>query len=150
MIQIMNYLGPDRVFVSHEQTRDALLDEMLSRMENAPGIGDSDALRRGIFARESIMTTGIGQGLAVPHVRLASVTEMVLAVAKNETSVDFNSLDDEPVRLVFMVAGPAESHRQYLRVLAKIALIARSDAHRQAFFSASTDAELWTFLTQFD
>ena len=100
---------------------------MIGVLADSPEIRDKDELARAVFRREELMSTGIGLGLAVPHVRLASVRSMVMAVGVVPGGLaDYPSLDDKPVRLVFLIAAPEGRHADYLRLLAAISSRAKA------------------------
>ncbi|HIE11281.1 MAG TPA: PTS sugar transporter subunit IIA [Kiritimatiellae bacterium] len=116
----------------------------------ASGIGlDADDLFQAIMAREEIMSTGIGLGIGVPHVRLPAATRMAAAVAVLEQPMEFQSLDDQPVNIVVMIVSPAGTHRQYLKALAHIALILKNTDVRQRLIAARDDRELLEIVKSF-
>lgn len=113
------------------------------------GIGIAlDDLYNKIMEREQIMSTGIGLGIGVPHVRHPKANRMAAAVAVLEKPIEYGSLDDQPVNIVVMIVSPAGTHRQYLRALAHIALVLKNPETRQKLLSARDDTELYQILKE--
>ncbi|HRZ65033.1 MAG TPA: helix-turn-helix domain-containing protein, partial [Spirochaetia bacterium] len=100
VVQIQNILSPDRIlFLSHAKKRDALV-ALAENLASAPQIKSRQELVAEILRREELMSTAIGRGIAIPHVRLSSVTDLVVSVGVSQCDIiDFQSLDDQPVRL---------------------------------------------------
>ncbi len=122
----------------------------LCQLLAASGVGpDAEDLYKAIMAREEIMSTGIGLGIGVPHVRHPSATRMAAAVAVVEEPMEFGSLDDQPVNIVVMIVSPAGTHRQYLKALAHIALVLKNPDVRQRLLAARDDRELHEILKSF-
>ena len=120
-------LTPGRVRFVEGGTKDQVLRDMIDVLAESPHVQDKAALTQAIFKREAIMSTGIGLGLAVPHIRIASVRELVMAVAVSRAGInDYGSLDDKPVHLVFLIAAPEGKHADYLRLLSAISSRAKA------------------------
>ena len=101
VVQVKNILSPNRViFISQTSRHDALV-ELATALSSAPQVKRSDELVSEILKREDLMSTAIGRGIAIPHVRLSSVTDLVMAVGVCKTPVtDFQPIDDMPVSLI--------------------------------------------------
>lgn len=82
--------------------------------------GDADSLYRALWEREQLGSTGIGQGVAVPHCKLGGIDEVLLAIGHVEKPIDFAAVDDRPVRLFFVVVSPESSPAAHLQGLAAI------------------------------
>lgn len=131
----------DRVVMLETGDKRQALEALVDRLAASPQVKDAAALREEIFYREELMSTGIGSGVAVPHVRLDSVTDLVMAVGLSpEPIADYESLDDEPVRLVFMVAARVDQHAQYLKTLSALSALVKDATVREALLGA-TDSE---------
>ncbi len=118
IVQIQNILSPDRIlFVNYSKKRDSLV-ALAENLAGAPQIKSRQELVAEILRREELMSTAIGRGIAIPHVRLSSVTDLVVSVGVSQTDIiDFQSLDDVPVRLLFMIAAAYNQHAYYLQTL---------------------------------
>ena len=113
-VQLKNILSVDRIaFISQSSKRDALV-ELSEVLAKAPQIKNAQELTQEILKREELMSTAIGKGIAIPHVRLSSVTDLVMAVGICKTPItDYQTIDDEPVKLLFMIAAAYNQHSYY-------------------------------------
>jgi len=136
-VQLSRVLAPERVLVLHTTTKAEALRALADCLATAPEVGDREALCEGIFYREQLMSTGIGMGIAVPHVRLASVSGPVIAAGICRTPIaDYESLDGVPVRLIFMIAAGKFQHVEHLRLLSSLSLRFKSEKLRDALIAA--------------
>jgi PTS system nitrogen regulatory IIA component len=134
---LSDVLTPQRVLILESATKIEALRALADSLGTAPQIQDRDALLQGILYREELMSTGIGMGIAVPHVRLASITGPVMSAGICRTPlVDYESLDGVPVRLIFMIAAGQHQHAEYLRLLSSLSLRLKSEKLRDALISA--------------
>jgi mannitol/fructose-specific phosphotransferase system IIA component (Ntr-type) len=111
----------------------------MSRSEE--NIRDFDRFRKEIVQREAVLTTGIGQGVAIPHVKSDSVRQFFITVGVLNEGVDWDSLDEKPVYLAFLIGGPKD-HESYLQILAKLTLIIRNAEKRRAVVAARTPEQV--------
>lgn len=144
-------LTPDRVLLLDCAAKDEALRALADALGRAPEVTDPEDLAREVFAREQLMSTGIGRGVGVPHVRLASVRDLVMAVGVNARELaDYASLDERPVRIVCMVAARTDQHAQYLKTLAAISNLLKDRTLRDALLSARDAAAVYGLLTGLD
>jgi PTS system nitrogen regulatory IIA component len=136
-LKIAHVLTPQRVLILESATKSEALRALADSLGTAPQIQDRDALLQGILYREELMSTGIGMGIAVPHVRLASVTGPVMSAGIcRKPLADYESLDGVPIRLIFMIAAGQHQHAEYLRLLSSLSLKFKSEKLREALISA--------------
>jgi len=141
MIDIRSYLSPDRVCDLTSTTKDGAILELVSLAARSPAIEDAEKLQEAIFEREGIMSTGIGLGIAIPHAKIPSVKDFVVALGRAPKGIDFNALDQKPVRIVVVIAGPSREQQRYLEILAGVTLRLKSEAVRTSVIEAeSADA----------
>jgi len=104
-------------------------------------------LTQAIWERERLMSTGIGLGLAVPHVRLPSVSGVVMAVGiSDQDIVDYESLDGHPVRAIFMIAARADQHATYLRLLSLVSAKMKDADLRQTLLALRDPTAFYSLL----
>jgi PTS system nitrogen regulatory IIA component len=141
-------LSQDRIlFFDYPGKRDAL-HEKKKNLSTAPQVKNSHELTLEILKREELMSTAIGRGIAIPHVRLPSITDLVVSVGISRVDiVDFNPLDDEPVRLLFMIAAAYNQHANYLQTLSFFSARLKNQTLRDSLLRAQTPAEVYGLLT---
>jgi PTS system nitrogen regulatory IIA component len=134
------------VFLNYATKRDALF-ALADNLATAPQIKSHQELISEIIKREELMTTAMGRGIAIPHVRLASVTDLVVSVGISRTGiVDFQPLDDEPVRLLFMIAAAYNQHSYYLQTISFFSARLKSPALRSSLINAKDSEEVYRLL----
>lgn len=99
------------------------LDQVVDLMTKSGKINDVEAYRQRVYAREEESTTGIGEGIAIPHGKCDAVTKPGLAAMVVKDGVDFDSLDGEPVHLIFLIAAPNTEDNIHLDVLSKLSVL---------------------------
>lgn len=148
-IKLQDVLSPDRVLLLDAHSKSEALEALIECLSSTPEIKDAKLLREEIFNREELMSTGIGFNVAVPHVRLDSVTSLVVAVAICKYDItDYESLDEKPVRIICMVAARKDQHAQYLKTLALVSGILKAESVREALLEAPDPQTAYLILTQ--
>jgi PTS system nitrogen regulatory IIA component len=148
-IQVKNILSPDRIiFLNHSTKHDALL-ELANNLSTAPQVKYSQELAIEILKREDLMSTAIGRGIAIPHVRLSSVTDLVMSVGISKTDIiDFQTIDDTPVRLLFMIAASYNQHAYYLQTLSFFSSKLKNRDLLNSLLNVQTPLEAYNLLVQ--
>ncbi|MDR3334188.1 MAG: PTS sugar transporter subunit IIA [Treponema sp.] len=148
-IQLETIISPDRImFLDYTAKRDALL-ALADNIANAPQVKNRQELATEILKREELMSTAIGRGIAIPHVRLSSVTDLVVSVGISRTDIlDFQTLDDEPVRLLFMIAAAYNQHAYYLQTLSFFSARLKNQNLRSDLLRVETTQDAYSLLTE--
>lgn len=146
-IQLRNILSPDRVvFLNHTSKHDALI-ELADVLASAPQVKNAPELTQEILKREELMSTAIGRGIAIPHVRLSSVTDLVMAVGVCKKPIaDYQTIDDEPVNLVLMIAAAYNQHSYYLKTISHFSAKFKDKAIREAIANAASEQDVFNLL----
>ncbi|MCL2373847.1 MAG: PTS sugar transporter subunit IIA [Treponema sp.] len=146
-IHLESILSPNRVvFLNFSAKRDALL-ALVDNIAASPQVKNRQELAQEILKREELMSTAIGRGIAIPHIRLSSVTDLVVSVGISQTDiVDFHALDDEPVRLLFMIAAASSQHAYYLQTLSFFSGRLKNPELRSALLAAKTPHDAYGLL----
>jgi PTS system nitrogen regulatory IIA component len=148
-VKVKNILSLDRIiFLNRSSKRDALT-ELAQNLATAPQIKNPAELTEEILKREDLMSTAIGRGIAIPHVRLSSVTDLVMSVGISKTDIlDFQTIDDTPVRLLIMIAAAYNQHSYYLQTLSFFSSRIKNQELRTSLLSAKTAGEAFDLLIQ--
>ena len=148
MIQLSDLIMEDNVFDLVSSKKDNVLKEMIYSLTDVEQIRDINEFYKAVLEREKIMSTGIGQGIAIPHVKIPQVSDLFMVIGRKADGLDFDSLDGKPVYLVLMVGAPAKQRKELLKVLAKIALTFKNQDFREKLFKASSCAEVYKLLRE--
>ena len=117
-----------------------VIEKMLSLVTDHAGVHNISKLREDVFKREQEMSTGIGKSIALPHAKTDGVTEPVMAFATLSNEINFDSIDQEPVRLVFLLATPEEMLAEHLKLLGRITRLAGQDDFRRSLLLLTSPA----------
>jgi len=148
-VTIQDVLTPDRILKIDTDSKAFMLEALAKVLGESDRVSDSDALMKEIFIREDLMSTGIGFNVAVPHVRLDSVSDLVMAVGISGTDIlDYESLDEQPIRIVCMLAARSDQHAQYLKTLGTVSTVLKSKDVRDALMAAPDEKSAFLILTQ--
>ena len=101
-------------------TKEGVLDEMIASLLDNDIINDREVFKEGIIAREAQSSTGLGEGIAMPHAKNNAVQQPAVVFAKSSAGVDYDSLDGQPAHLFFMIAAPEGANNVHLEVLASL------------------------------
>ena len=141
---VLDYID-DRTIVLDvdDADRDAVIRRLARLMAATGRVVDEDAVVRAALERELISTTGIGDGIAIPHATTDAATCPVLAFARSRNGVDWNSLDEAPAHLIFMIAVPESgAGTEHLRVLAQLSRSLMKPSFRASIEMAATPADV--------
>ncbi|GHU61592.1 PTS fructose transporter subunit IIA [Spirochaetia bacterium] len=146
-IAVETIISPDRILILDYSTKRDVLLALANNLAKTPQVKNRQELVTEILKREELMTTAMGRGIAIPHVRLASVTDLVVSVGISQTDIiDFQALDDEPVRLVFMVAAAYNQHAYYLQTISFFSGRLKNSALRKELVNVKTPDEAYQLL----
>ncbi|HAR6152215.1 TPA: PTS transporter subunit EIIA [Staphylococcus pseudintermedius] len=124
-------------------TKDGVIDELAQQLNQAGKLNQLDDYIAAIHKREQQSSTGIGEGIAIPHAKVEAVKTPAIAFGKSKAGVDYDSLDMQPAHLFFMIAAPATGAQTHLDALAKLSSVLMDENVRQALLEAdSTEAVL--------
>ena len=112
------------------KTRNEVLREMVGVLAHSPHVTNADALFEAILEREKLVSTGIGFGIAIPHAKIPEVTQFCLGIGVSRSGVIYPSIDDSPVRILVMIAGPEGEQGRYLKLLARIQRFLKNERDR--------------------
>lgn len=132
-MKIMEILAKDAVILDlGVPTKREVLAEMAAGLAKVEPQIEAEELLEVLLEREALQSTGIGEGVAIPHGKLGGLDRLVATFARSREGVDFESIDGQPTHHFFMLVVPEHSGGQYLKALARISRFFRDAAFRQA------------------
>ncbi|UTC91054.1 PTS transporter subunit EIIA [Treponema denticola] len=144
-----NFLSPDRVVLLDYASKHDVLVMMSEVLAKAPQVKNSAELLDAILKREALMSTAVGRGIAIPHVRLSSVTDLVMAVGISKRDIlDFDAVDGNPVRLVFMIAAANNQHDYYLQTISHFSAKLRNEELKSSLLNSTDPMEIYALLCE--
>jgi PTS system fructose-specific IIC component len=141
---VLDYIDERTIVLDiDESDQEGVIRRLAGLMIGTGRVHDEDAVVRAALARELISTTGIGEGIAIPHAKCHGASQPVLAFARSSAGVPWNSLDEQPAHLIFMIAVPEEAAgTEHLRVLAQLSRSLMKPSFRAAIEMAATPADV--------
>ena len=123
--------------------RQEAIGELVDVLGDVGAISDCDTIRQLVWERELQRTTGIGEGLAIPHGRCDNLTHMVMAMGKPETPIDFASADKRPVELIILLVSPTNNTSDHIQALGRISRLMVDRAFREDAYATESASELF-------
>lgn len=135
VIRVM--LSNDRLVFLKTNTKKEVIQELVEVLTNSPYIEDREELLSSLLEREEIMSTGIGFGIAVPHVKIKTVSDIAIAIGLHKEGIEWGTLlDSETVKIVVMIVAPEFKTKEYLRLLAKVVKILKKKEVREQIINS--------------
>ena len=148
-MQINELLSKETVAIGlsgHDKTE--VISSIVELLSGHEHVADLKAVKQAVFEREKVMSTGVGKGLALPHAKTAGMKTTVAALAITAEPVDFGAIDNEFVRILFLLVGPQDAKSQHVRILSRISRIMNQDDVRKAFLDAESSDDILELLKQ--
>ncbi len=146
---LTDLLTPERIKIPLEATsKDDLLRELVDIATRADRVEDPGDVLRAVRERESVLSTGIGNGVAIPHGKSAAVPELRMAAGRTAEPVDFDALDGAPVRLFFLLVGPETAAGPHIKALSRISRLVRKESVRERLAAARSAEEFYAALEE--
>jgi fructose-specific phosphotransferase system IIA component len=148
-MNLLDILNPACVKVPLVATdKKGAIDELVDLLAEAGKVSDASALKEAVWARETTRTTGIGHALAIPHGKCEGVPDLAMAIGKPAEPIDFNSIDNKPVRLVVLLASPLDRTSDHIQALARISRLMTVEEFRTRIYEAASADEIYDLLQQ--
>jgi PTS system nitrogen regulatory IIA component len=142
-MKIMDFLSKDAIIIDLKSTdKKSAIIELAEILKNTKKVKKTDEIINVILEREKLGSTGIGQGVAIPHGKSDVLHEQIGVLGISHKGIEFNSLDGEPVHIIFLLVGPVEVAGQHLKALSKISRLFKDKFLRQAIKDAAAVEEV--------
>ena len=140
---LVSLLSKERILFLETQNKEETINKLIDVSYTLPGIKNREQLAEAVFNREKLMSTGIGLGIGVPHVRLSGMTNLYMSMAINKNGItDYNSLDDIPVKIVILIIASNAHHSRYIKVLSQIAQIMKNTEIRKKIMASKNSGDV--------
>ncbi len=124
------------------ESKEEVLDNLLGLLSEHPKINDFEGARLAVLAREEVMSTGVGKGLALPHAKTAAVKGIVAAFAITEHPIEYNAIDGLPVKMLFLMISTEQAKSQHIKLLSRVSRLMNGDAFRNQLLQATSTEEV--------
>lgn len=145
-----NMLTVDRIIDADGLPKNEVLSRLIALMGTSNHVTDVEELRERVFERERTFSTGLGAGMALPHVKLSSITDFTAAVARSRSGIDFDSIDGKPAHIVVMIGCNNSQAGDFLKLLARLVTRLKEPAVQQQILDAPDDEAVLRIFTGSD
>ena len=140
---LLDILSPASTIVDLRcDTKEEIIAELVDSLSASEAINDRDKVLQAVLEREKIMSTGIGDGIAIPHGKSESVVKLVAAIGTQRRGADFEALDGEPAYVFFLLVSPANVSGPHIKALARISRLLKNDDFKKKLIVASSPDEI--------
>jgi len=149
LVLLSELLTPERIKIPLvSSTKDDLLSELVHVVGKTAAVDDLADVLRAVREREEVLSTGIGNGVAIPHGKSGAVDVLAMAAGVTREPVDFDALDGQPVQLFFLLVGPESAAGQHVKALSRISRMLRRESFRQRLADSRDSAEFYEILRE--
>ena len=140
---LLDILSADSTLIDLKgETKKDIIAELIDTLAVGDAISDRDKVLQAVLEREKIMSTGIGDGIAIPHGKSDAVERLVAALGTQRRGVDFEALDGEPAYVFFLLVSPANVSGPHIKALARISRLLKNDDFKKKLIAAEASAEI--------
>ena len=129
------------------EKKDDVINELVDLLKGDERIIDLEEVRKCVFEREEKMSTGVGKGFAIPHGKTNSVNDILAAFGKSEAPIEYNSLDGEPVHLIFLLIGKENLVAKHIKLLSRISRLMNNEEFRKKLVEADSKESILKIFT---
>lgn len=147
MIDFDKMIDESRIIDLKATSKEDALRELVDVLASSPDVTDQEELLTAIFEREKVISTGVGIEVALPHVKIPSVKNFVIAIGRSHKGIDFESLDDKPVYIVVMIGANDKQAGDFLKVLARLVLKLKNRSFRKQVMFAPNSKRIKELFT---
>lgn len=150
-MKIMEFLNKKAIAVNLKAAdKEGVIRELVDLLAKTGDVKNKEELVKALLARESLGSTGIGQGIGIPHAKSPNVKELVAAFGLSQKGVNFDSLDGEPVYIFFLLLAPEESAGPHLKALARISRMLKDKHFREMLKKAKDEKDVLHIIQEED
>lgn len=146
VLKVSDMINENFIIDIKGNTKKEALNELLDVICKSPLIKEPKIFRKAIFKREKLMSTGIGYEIAIPHARDKSIKDFVIALGRKKEGLEYASIDDKPVKLIFMIGASDTQDKDYIRLLSRLVLRLKNKEFVNNLLNAKDAAEMFQII----
>lgn len=149
MVKILDLIDPQCIKLElKSRKKKELVKEMVDLLFQAGKIKEKEKVEESMMEREKKGSSGIGEGVAIPHIMSSKVSQTLIAFGQSKKGINFASIDGKPIYLVFLLVGPASDAMLHLKILAKLCRFLHNSLFKQALLKANSREEIIQAFTE--
>ncbi len=146
-MKLVDVLRPDYIKIPLvSDSKEKAIRELIEVLSRHQVITNNESVFDAVIERENIMTTGVGREVAIPHCKKKDCPNFAIALGIHNKGIDFNSIDNKPVKIVFLMIGPDENPGMHIRLLSRISRIIAKESLRNQLLKTSDSGDAYTLL----
>jgi fructose-specific phosphotransferase system IIA component len=146
ILKVSELINEDFIIDIKSDNKQDALNELLDIICQSPLITDRKIFSIEIFKREELMSTGIGYEIAIPHARHSSVQDFVMAIGRKREGLEYESIDDKPVKLIFMIGASDKQDKDYIKLLSRLVLRLKNPNFLEKVLKAKDPSEIYQII----
>lgn len=149
MVKILDLIDPQCIKLElKSRKKKELVKEMVDLLFQAGKIKEKEKVEESMMEREKKGSSGIGEGVAIPHIMSSKVSQTLMAFGQSKKGINFAAIDGKPIYLVFLLVGPARDAMLHLKILAKLCRFLHNSLFKQALLKANSKEEIIQAFTE--
>ena len=124
------------------KSKEEILLGITDLLREDPRVNNFDVMQQAVLDREQMMSTGVGKGIALPHAKTSAINDIILVFATTETPIDFDAVDNEPIRILFLILSAETEKTTHIKLLSRISRLMNNDDLRNELLNAKNAAEI--------
>jgi fructose-specific phosphotransferase system IIA component len=142
-MKLKDILSEDRIKIPLENTgKEKIIEEMVELIDKSRKVRNKSQILKAVLDREAVMSTGVGDEVAIPHGKADGIEDIVAALGITKEPVDFKSLDKKPVKLIWLLVGPQDKTGPHLKALSRISRLMHKKDFRERLIKSKTPKEM--------
>lgn len=143
-MKVIDILSVEKIKVDFKANdKIGVINELVDLFTADPKVNNMDEMRNAIIDREEIQSTGVGSGFAIPHAKTDGVKEMIAAFGRLPEPIEFESIDEQPVNLVFLMVAQESAVGPHIKMLSRISRLMSKESFRESLINAETAEEIY-------
>lgn len=148
-MKVSELLKPEFIIADLKgESKEDVIIELINLFKDDPRVENLEKVKSAVLDREKIMSTGVGKGFAIPHGKTNAVKEIIAAFGIIKDGIDYNSLDGQPVKLIFMLVGKDNLISTHIKLLSRISRLMNKDDFRNRLLEAVSSDEIIKLFTE--
>jgi PTS system nitrogen regulatory IIA component len=150
-MKILDILGKDAIIDElSSQDKKGVLEELVSVLVKNNRLKDNERALQVLLERERLGSTGIGDGIAIPHGKLEGIGGIICSFGRSREGINFQSIDDKPAHLFFLLLAPEDSAGEHLKALARLSRLLKDTRFRKRLMDANSKEEIYSIIAEED
>ncbi len=147
-MELKDYIEEDLISLLKGKKKEKILLELIDNICKNKKLNNKEEIKKAILHREKLMSTGIGLGIGVPHIRIKGIKELIVAVGVNKEGIaHYETIDNIPVKIVVMIVAGEKEHKLYIKFLSLVVSKLKNNKIRKKIIKAENEKEIYKILS---